>query len=167
MLRKVAIALALCLLAAPALAQVPAPASPVGGGVLNIGQAFGPFLQPYVDATVQGLIAALGGWVVWILKTKLGINVDAQHRDAIISAVQRQASSLVADGFVKIDQSGKIQIDNPSLYYSAQAAMAAVPDAVKHFGLTPQALADRIVDALPHVPSVAGAQATVIAKNAG
>src|SRR5579872_2967448 len=34
-----------------------------GGGVIQIGAAFGDFLQPYIDAAVQALLAALVGWV--------------------------------------------------------------------------------------------------------
>lgn len=160
------------LCAAPALAQMPVntpsvivqPAAP-SGGVINIGQALGPLLQPYVDAIVQALIVTLAGWVVWILKSKLGINVDAGHRDALVAAAQRQASSLVADGFVKIEQGGKISVDNAALANAANAMLSAVPDAAKHFQIDdPQKMAGRIVDALPQVPAVAQAQAASIVK---
>lgn len=175
MLRKstLLVAVVAALVAVPALAQIPINGPAVmaqptqAGGVINIGQAFGPLVQPYVDAAVQALIAALGAWVVWILKTKLGINIDEQHRDALVSAAQRQASSLVADGFVKIEQNGKVAVDSAALANAANAALLAVPDAAKHFDIeSPAAFAQRIVDALPHVPAIAGAQAQILAAKA-
>jgi len=177
MIRKTfVIAAALCCaLLAPALAQIPVnnpqviaqATAPVSGGVIDIGQALGPFLQPYVNAVVQGILAIIATWVVWILKTKLGINIDAAQRDALLIGAQRQAASLVADGFVKIEQNGKVSVDKPALAAAANAMLAAVPDAAKHFGIeSPDVVAGRIVDALPHVPAVAQAQASAIVKPA-
>ena len=33
------------------------------GGTIQIGQAFGDFLQPYIDAAVSAILSALIGWV--------------------------------------------------------------------------------------------------------
>ena len=62
-----AIALApIAALAQPALNPIAPGNTPItvavpqqGGGVINIGQVFGPIVQPYVDSLVQALLAAL------------------------------------------------------------------------------------------------------------
>lgn len=161
--------LAAALLLSPTISMAQAPvAAQQAGGVINIGQALGPILQPYVDAVVQAILASLVGWVLWLLKTKLNVTVDAAHRDAITAAVQRQASSLVADGFVKVEQNGKITVNDQAKVQAANAVLNAVPDALNRFGLDvkPDVVAARIVDMLPQVPAVAQAQAAAIAPPA-
>lgn len=131
---------------APALAQTTAPIP--AGGFINVGQAFNAAVAPYVDAVVQGVIAALVGWVVWKIKQKTGIDIDAGHRDAVTRALQNQANALLAAG--KTRMSGvKIQVDNLALATAANNLLTAVPDAAKHFGLTPQWAAEKILATLP------------------
>lgn len=125
-----------------------------GGGVIEIGQAFGDFLQPYVDAVVNALIVALIGWAFAWFRKKTGIEVDKQQRDALTTFLQNQASSLIADGMVKMEGK-KVTVDSAALAKAANEIFTRVPDAAKHFGLTPanvgQAVADRIVDAVPQI----------------
>lgn len=132
------------------------------GGVIEVGQALGPALQPYVDSIVQACVALLISWVLWLLKSKFNVNIDEGHRKSIQDAVQRQAASLVADGFVKIEQGGKVRVDNQALAQAGKLAVDAAADAVRHFNMDPNQLAARIVDALPHVPAVAEAQANAL-----
>lgn len=127
-------------------------------GFIQIGQAFGDFLQPYIDAAIQAIIAALVGWLAWKLKQSTGIDIDAGHRDAITKALTNQASSLVADGMVKIED-GKVDVHSAALAAAAKEVMAVVPDAAKHFGVTPEFVAARIVDTIPQI--AAGAQLIV------
>ncbi len=106
------------------------------------------------------------GWLFWLLKTKLNVNIDAEHRDALTAAAQRQASSLVADGKVALD--GKtVKVDDKALLDAVNHLSAAAPDAIKRFGITPQALADRIVDMLPQVPAIAPAVAAAAVAGNG
>lgn len=147
-------------LVAPALAQTAAPVQ--AGGFINIGQIFNASIAPYVDAIVQAFIAALVGWVVLKIKQKTGIDIDAGHRDAVTRALQNQANALLARGAAKM--SGvKIQVDNLALANAATSLLNAVPDAAKHFGLTPQWAVDKILATLPQTDAgarmVADAQA--------
>jgi hypothetical protein len=135
--------------------------SPAYADAISIGQAFSSGLQPYVDAAASALIAALIGWVLMVVKAKFNVDIDAQHRAALTAFLQRQASSLVADGAVKL-RGVKIEVSNPAVASAANTALNAIPDALKHFGLTPAALQDRIVDMLPKEPAVAAAQATAL-----
>lgn len=160
------VAVALCALAAPALAQLGVssiPAAPVAsGGTIDIGQAFSNAAAPYINAAVSSLIAAAMGWLFWLLKTKLNVSIDAEHRDALTSFAQRQASSLVADGKVAI-QGKAVTVDNAALANAANQALIMIPDVLKHFGITPNGIADRIKDAIPQVPAAAPAIAESVA----
>ena len=138
--------------------------APAPGGIINIGQALGPVLQPYVDAIVQALVASMIGWVLWLLKTKLNINIDQGHAEALTRFVQGRANSLIADGFVKMD-GAQIQVNSTALASETNLALSMVPDAMAHFGVTPEQLAAKIKDAIPQVPAGAAimAQAHAVA----
>jgi hypothetical protein len=144
-----------------------APVSPPvqGGGLVEIGQAFGPFLQPYVDAIAQTLIVSAIGWVTWLLKTKLNISIDQGHSDALAKFVQGRANSLIADGFVKMNGL-TVNVDNAAVANEANLALTMIPDAVAHFGVTPDQLAAKIKDAIPQVPAGAAIVASAHAAQA-
>lgn len=134
-----------------AIVGVPAPAPQQGSGVITVGQAFG-WLQPYVDAVVQMALLALLGIFG---KSKYGQMMDQSSRDALTAFVTNRASSLIADGAVSI--SGKaIKVNDPHLLAAANEASTAIPDALKRFGLTPDVVAQKIIDAIPQTQ--AGAQ---------
>lgn len=135
--------------------------SPAYADAINIGQAFSSGLQPYVDAIVSAALAALVGWVLMVVKAKFNVDIDAHLRDGAIAFFHRQASSLVADGAVKLN-GVKIEVSNPALAKAANAALDSIPDALKHFGLTPEAVQARIIDFLPRQPAVAQAQAVAM-----
>lgn len=86
------------------------------------------------------------------------LSIDAAHNAVIVAAVSRQASSLVADG--KVVVSGlTIRAEPVALDAAVHAAEIAAPDALAYFRITPDEVAKRIVDALPHVQAVAQLQA--------
>lgn len=128
---------------------------------IDVGQALTGSLQDIINAVVTGLLAALVGWVVVVLKNKFGLDIEAAHRDALTAFLQRQASALVAQGAVKL--SGvKIEVQNDALAAAANTALGAIPDALKFFGLTPAKIQGMIVDLLPKQPAVAQAAAVAI-----
>ena len=139
----------LCATGAEAFAQ----AQPAGG-FIDIGQAFNTALAPYINAAVQSLIVAGMGWLFYLLKTKLNISIDSDHRTALTQFAQRQGASLVADGKVAL-QGKTITVDNAALATAANEAVTMIPDVLKHFGITPNAVAERIKDAIPQVPAAA------------
>lgn len=144
---KKILVLALVLVASPALAQ----------GTIEGAQAFG-WLQPYVNTAVSAVLLFGIGWGAMILKTKFNLEIDAQQRDALHTFLARQASSLVADGFVKVDGL-KINVPSDALAHAANAAGTAIPAALAHFNITPDKLQAMIVDKLPAVPAVAAVAA--------
>lgn len=129
------------------------------GGAIEIGQAFGDFLQPYIDAIVNALILAALGWAFKRFTDKTGIEIDQKHQDALRTFLQNQAGSLIADGMVKIEGK-KISVDNGALAQHANEIFSRLPDAAKHFGITPDKVGDvvaaRIIDTIPQI--AAGAQ---------
>jgi len=125
----------------------PAPAETKSGGVIAL-SAFG-WLQPYVDTVVQGLIVVFFGWIG---KSKYTQWLDQSSRDALETFVKNRASSLIADGAVRM-QDKSVKVDNPLLYRAANEASTAIPDALKRFGLSPDVIAAKIVDAIPQTPA--------------
>lgn len=123
--------------------QAPAPA---GGGLIQF-SAFG-WLEPYVDAAANALILALVGYMATALKTKWNIDLDQGHRNALTTFLQNRAASLISDGAVKM-QGKSVHVDNAMLARAASQASLAIPGVLKRFGLTPDVVAAKIVDAIP------------------
>ena len=130
--------------------------------MIDIGQALGPFLQPYVNAIVGSLLTALVSWVLLILKNKLNVSIDDAHRQALLTALKNQAGSLIADGMVTVEKDGKITVPNAQLAQSANEIMAVIPDAAARLGFTPDYLAKRIIDTIPQ--TAAGAAIVAAAQ---
>lgn len=128
---------------------------------INIGQIFSGSMVDAVNAAVSAAILALVGWVAVVVKNKFNIDIEARHREALTAFLQRQASGLVATGAVKL-QGVKVQVDSPALAAAANAAIAAIPQAMNWFGLTPERIQAMIVDLLPKQPAVAAAAAVAI-----
>jgi hypothetical protein len=56
----------------------------------------------------------------------------------------------------------KIEVKNEAVAAAANTALAAIPDALKFFGLTPEKLQKMIIDLLPKEPAVAQAAAVAL-----
>lgn len=151
MMKRILLLALVVAVADPALAQ----------GTIEGGKAFG-WLQPYVETVVSAGILFGLGWLGFILKSKWGIEIDAQQRDALHTFLARQASSLVAAGFVKVDGL-KVQVPSNVLATAANSAGTAIPAAMAHFGLTPEKLQAMIVDKIPTIPAVAAVAAAQLA----
>lgn len=137
------------------IVQAPNP----GGGMIQL-SIFG-WLEPYVDSLVQTLIAA---GFAWIGKSKYSQWLDQSSRDALQTFVKNRASSLIADGAVSMENKS-VKVDNPLLYKAAAEASTAIPDALKRFGLTPDVVAAKIVDAIPQTEAGAAIVASAHAEN--
>jgi hypothetical protein len=137
----------------------PAPAEVKSGGIVQL-SAFG-WLEPYVDTVVQALIAA---GFAWIGKSKYSQWLDQSGRDALETFVKNRASSLIADGAVSM-RDKSVHVDNPLLYRAAAEASTAIPDALKRFGLSPDVVAAKIVDAIPQTTAGAAIIAASHAEN--
>lgn len=162
---------ALILIAAPAAAQFAHPPEPnavaIGGpigsptyvgtshGLLDVGQAFSDSMAPFINAALQSLLAAGLAWLGYVLQKRFNITITQGQRDTVQTWLTNQASSLIADGAVKV-VNGKVEVNTDALAAHAHQYATQIPDAAKFFGLTPEALAAKIIDKVPQVP--AGAQ---------
>jgi hypothetical protein len=140
-----------------ALIQAPPVVQPTGG-VIQL-SAFG-WMEPYIDSAVQGLILAGLGW---LMKSKYTSWMDQSARDAFGVFLQNTASSLIADGFVHM-QDKTVQVSDAALAREANTAADRIPGALKRFGITPAVIQQRIIDAIPQTP--AGAQMVAAAHAA-
>lgn len=133
-------------------------------GFIDIGQAFGSAVQPYINAAIEAGIAGLVSWVLLIVKNKFNVDIEAKNRETLTAFLQRQASALIAAGAVKLN-GVQVEVKNDALLGAANAAVSAIPDAMKFFNLTPEQIKHRIVDSLPQQPAVAAAAAVAIDVN--
>jgi hypothetical protein len=138
------------------IVQLSAPSQ--SGGILSL-KAFG-WLEPYVETLVQLLIAAAFSWFA---KTKYGQMMDKESREALEVFLKNRAGSLIADGAVSIE--GKsITVNSTALAAEINAANRFIPGALKRFGLTPQAVGEKIVDAIPQIAAGAAIVAQAHSK---
>lgn len=144
-----------------AWAQAPA-VQPHSASIIDVGQMFSDAVAPYINAVISALILAGVTWLGAKIKQKTGIQIDQGHRDALTHALQSEASSLIADGAVKMNGL-TVDVKSPELAEAAQALAKRVPDAIAHFGLPPEVLAQKIIDAIPQ--TAAGAQIVAAAHD--
>lgn len=146
-----------------AIAQTPIIRNEGGGGIINVGQAFG-WLEPYVNTLVGSVITFAVGWVLYLTKIDRTGAIDQKHRDALETFLKNQAQALVANGFVRLN-GVKVEVDSGALLTAVELGSKHVPDALKWFGMDDKdALAGKIIAKLPQVPSVATAQAASLTE---
>lgn len=132
--------------------------TPVFAATIEVGAALGQF-EPYVNAALSVGIMALVGFILWQLKTRFNIEIDAGHRATIEAWLTNQAKDLVAKGAVSI-KDAKIEVKSDALALAANTLLRSAPDAAAHFGLTPEAMKDKLTAAVVAViPSVPAAPA--------
>jgi hypothetical protein len=127
-------------------------------------------LSPLMDAAVtlvSAIIAAAAPVLLLKLSAVLKLNLDQGHRDAIAHALQ----TALGIGLQMAQEKGDAALSNVTIRSAALAAMAgyvkqAVPEAVAHFGLTDDAIAQKVAAQLAarlHVAPGATAAAPVAA----
>ena len=147
--------------AALAAASLVVATNAASAATIDVGQAFDGSLQEIINGVATAGITVLVGWVAIVAKNKFNIDIEAQYRATLTAFLQRQALSLIADGAVKLN-GVKITVQDDALAAAANTALAAIPGALKFFGLTPDKIQHMIVDMLPKQPSVAQAQAVAM-----
>lgn len=104
-------------------------------------------LAPLMDAAVtlvSAIFAACAPLLLLKLNTMLKLNLDQTHRDAITHALQ----TALGLGLQSAQAAGDATLANVNVRSTALATMVsyvkqAVPDAVSHFGLTDDAIAQK------------------------
>lgn len=138
-----ALALAVMSFAAPAMAQ-----TTVGAG--DVYSAFLPYLLAIVGAAVSTLI----GWVLLTVNKKLGISIDDSMRNSLQTAA-RNGAGLLLNQLGNQLQGKTIDVKSPALAEAVNYVIKAAPDALAHFGLTPEMIEQKIIALLPQVANTA------------
>ncbi len=122
--------LALIALAASAEAQTAAP------GWFDI-------VRPYLLEIAGVFVAAVVGWLATWIKAKLGIDIEARHREALQAALTNAAGLAIAragDAAAAIKLPAQADQIEDALDYVKKAA----PDAMKHFGIGPADIREKL-----------------------
>lgn len=127
---------AAALFASPSLAH----AAPVDvGWVVDI-------IVPYIETGFIALAAALVGWLASRLGRWVGVEIDRDHAQTLHDALARGVRHAVS--LVRQEAKGRatIEIENRLIAETAIYLEQLMPDALRHFGLTDDAL-DRLIRA--------------------
>ena len=109
-------------------------------------------LQPYLLAVVSVIATAIVGWLAELLRRKFNLDIDASHREALQTALTNGAGLLL--GKIGGAASGKkLDLKSVVLAEAVNYVLQAVPDAIRHFGIPPESLAEKILAKLPQLQS--------------
>lgn len=100
-------------------------------------------LRPFLTEIASVFVAAIVAWLAKSVREKLGIDIEAGHRDALQAALTNAAGLAIAkagDAALAIRLPKGHDFVEDALDYVRRAA----PDAMKHFGLTPDAVRDKL-----------------------
>lgn len=108
-------------------------------------------IQPYLTAIATALVTAIFSVILAQVNSLLkrmglsqGLQIDAQHRDALRVACASAAARI----FAKLDGGAatmKFDVGSPFVAAEAQAIITKVPDAISYFGLSPDGVAQKVV----------------------
>lgn len=118
--------LGLVLLAASAEAQAP-----------STGESLFGVFRPYLVELAGVFIAALSAWLFKLIREKLGIDIEAKHRDALQAALTN-AAGLVINRAGGLAGALALPNANPLVQQGVSYVIDSAPDALKHFGITPE-----------------------------
>lgn len=145
--------------AAVAVLALVVPAWAADDTTVSLGGFVNAFI-PYIEAALAALATALVAWAAQAAQKFLGIQLDKSSRDALHSAAMTGVNMALS----RLGQSAA------NLTFDAKSAVIAqaiewvessVPDALKHFGLTPdqlQALIESKLGVAAAAAAPAGAQ---------
>jgi len=100
-------------------------------------------VQPYLMAVVSVVATAIVGWLAELLRRKFSLDIEASHREALQTALANGAGLLL--GKLGGTLAGKtLDLKSAVLAEAVNYVLQSVPDAVRHFGVTPEAIAEKI-----------------------
>jgi hypothetical protein len=119
-------------------------------------------LLEYLVPVIGVLITALVAWAATLFQRLTGVNIDAKHRAALQSALETGVNYGLAKAG---DKAKNLTVDVRSAIVADAITWVekSVPDAVKHFGITPETVAEMAAAKLqvadPNAPSIPAAPA--------
>lgn len=114
---------------------------------VNGGSLFA-IVQPYVVELASVIVAFIVAWVSAKVTKLTGIQIEAKHREALQSALQNGVNYGInkAGGWAATKD---FDLKNQALAAAVKYVLDSVPDAIAHFGLTPEKLAQLLEAKLP------------------
>lgn len=111
------------------------------------GSAVFEIVRPYLVEIAGVFIAAVVGWLATTIKAKLGVDIEARHREALQAALTNAAGLVInrAGGAVR---ALNLPESNPLLVEGVKYVVDSAPDALKHFGITPEAAGAILIEKL-------------------
>ena len=115
-------------------------------------EGFYSVVQPYLLAVVSVVATAIVGWLAELLRRKFNLDIDAAHREALQTALTNGAGLLIGKAGSAI-AGKKLDLKSAALAEAVNYVLQAVPDAIRYFGITPEAVAEKLQAKLPQVAS--------------
>ena len=112
-------------------------------GIYNI-------LQPYLLAVVSVIATAIVGWLAELMRRKFNLDIDAAHREALQTALTNGAGLLIGKAGNAV-AGKKLDLKSVALAEAVNYVLQAVPDAIRYFGITPEAVAEKLQAKLPQI----------------
>lgn len=110
------------------------------------------FADQILGPLIGTIVTLIVGWIAALYTRITQKNMEARHREALQSALEngvRAAVQLLLDG--KLTAAGTVPVDKKEAVLNEARAYVekSVPDAVRHFQLSPQSLVDLLLSKLP------------------
>lgn len=118
------------------LAAVSTEAQTLGDSLLGV-------FRPYLIELAGIFIAALAAWLFKLIREKLGLDIEARHREAFQAALT-QAAGLLISRLGSGSLASRLPIDSPGIAAGVAYVQGAVPDAIARFGLEPHVIAEKL-----------------------
>lgn len=100
--------------------------------------------RDFVMSAATAIAVALAGFIAMKMRQWFGIELDAKYRVALHDAIDRGMGSAIAIAFDKVEDGATVEVDSEVKANVANYVTRNTPDALKHFGLTPDRLGDII-----------------------
>jgi cyanate permease len=122
---------------------------------VDVGAAWSS-VQTWLITIMALVVSAIAGRVLTALLTHFNIKYDAAMARAVQSAAVN-AAGLLLNRLGNQLQGKTIDVKHPFVADLVSYVLKAVPDAVAHFGLTPEGIAEKIVAKLPQIANTSTA----------
>ena len=113
----------------------------------STGSAVFEIVRPYLVELVGLMIVGIVGWLARAVKAKLGIDIEARHREALQAALTN-AAGLVINRAGGAASALKLPIQSPAIAEGLTYVIKNAPDALAYFGITPDGAAAALAEKL-------------------
>lgn len=119
---------------------VPMLAHAASASTINLGGLWDS-LRPFISAAVEGVIAAVIGWIGLRVHKWTGINMEARHREALHSAATTGAN-LAYSRLGGLAGGITADVRSAAIAEAYSWIVRSVPDALVYLGVTPEKTRD-------------------------